>query len=135
MACSIPPMYWSTGIQWRAISLSNGASGVHGSVKRRKYQEESTNVSIVSVSRVAGPPQIGQVVFRKPGWVASGDSPVGQELDVVGCEHRELVLWHRHDAVVDAVDDRDGAAPEPLARHQPVAQAVVDLADPDALLL
>ena len=59
----------------------------------------------MSVSRVAGPPQIGHVV------------------------------WHRHDAVVGAVDHRDGAAPEALARDQPVAQSVVDLADPDPLLL
>ena len=39
-----------------------------GSVKRRKYHDESTKVSMVSVSRVAGPPQIGQVVCRNPGW-------------------------------------------------------------------
>jgi hypothetical protein len=33
---------------------------------------------MVSVSRVAGPPQIGQVVWRKPGFDASGDWPVGR---------------------------------------------------------
>jgi hypothetical protein len=37
--------------------------------------------------------------------------------------------------VVGAVHGRDRAAPEALARHQPVAQAVVDLALADALLL
>ena len=63
----------------------------HGSVNRRKYQDESTKVSMVSVSRMAGPPQIGQVVLRNAGLVASGDCAGGQELDVVGGEHRELV--------------------------------------------
>jgi hypothetical protein len=35
------------------------------------------NVSIVSVSRVAGPPQTGQVVFFQVGCSFSGLSPVG----------------------------------------------------------
>ena len=34
-----------------ADAAENGSSSFHGSVKRRKYQEESTNVSMVSVSR------------------------------------------------------------------------------------
>ena len=74
----MPPMYWSTGMKWRAASGSKGRSVLHGSQKRRKYQEESTNVSIVSVSRRAGPPQMGQVVWRNPSWRASGDWPVGR---------------------------------------------------------
>ena len=36
-----------------------GASAFHGSQKRRKYQDESTNVSIVSVSRTAGTAALG----------------------------------------------------------------------------
>ena len=51
-----------------------------------------------------------------------------QELDVVGRDDRQLVVGHRNGAVVGAVDDRDRAAPEPLPRQQPVAQAEVDLA-------
>ena len=133
MACSMPPMYWSTGIQCRAISGSKGRSAVHGSVKRRKYHDESTKVSMVSVSRVAGPPQIGQVVLQELGVGGQRRLAGGQELDVVGGQHRQLVLGHRHDAVVGAVDDGDGAAPEALARDQPVAQAVVDGARADAL--
>ena len=35
-------------------------------------------VSIVSVSRTAGPPQIGHTVRRNPSWYFSGDSPVGR---------------------------------------------------------
>jgi hypothetical protein len=33
------------------------------------------NVSIVSVSRSAGPPHFGHVVFRNSGTLASGDWP------------------------------------------------------------
>ena len=78
MACSMPPMYWSTGIQWRAMSWSKGTSGLQGSVNRRKYHDESTNVSMVSVSRVAGPPHTGHLVFRNSALVASGERPVGR---------------------------------------------------------
>src|SRR3954447_26419723 len=77
MACSMPPMYWSTGSHLAAAAWSNGASSFHGSVNRKKYQDESTNVSMVSASRTAGPPQIGQVVDWNPSWNFSGDSPVG----------------------------------------------------------
>src|SRR2546423_5512859 len=77
-ARSRPPMYWSTDIQRAATSGSNGWSGDHGSQKRRKYQDESTKVSMVSVSRSAGPPQAGHVVWRNPSWCFRGDSPVGR---------------------------------------------------------
>src|SRR6202007_70730 len=69
---SMPPMYWSTGIQSLATRMSVGADAIHGSVKRAKYQEESTNVSIVSVSRVAGLPHRGQATFFQVGWRSSG---------------------------------------------------------------
>ena len=36
-------------------------------------------MSIVSVSRLAGSPQIGQTVFTNPSWRASGDSPPGRK--------------------------------------------------------
>ena len=41
------------------------------------YQEESTNVSIVSVSRLAAPPQAGQDTFTQSSAAASGDTPLG----------------------------------------------------------
>ena len=40
------------------------------------YQEEQTKVSMVSVSRRAGPPQRGQVVCTNSGSPASGELPV-----------------------------------------------------------
>ena len=59
----------------------------------------------------------------------------GQELDVVGSEDGQLVLGHADDPVDRAEDNGDGASPVPLARHQPVTEAVVDGAEADPLLL
>src|SRR5712671_5710635 len=53
IACSTPPIYWSTGMKRSATARVVGAVSFHGSVKRAKYHDESTKVSIVSVSRVA----------------------------------------------------------------------------------
>ena len=103
-------------------------------MKRRKYHDESTNVSMVSVSRVAGPPQTGQVVLRNSGAGGQRGLAGGEELHIVGGQDRELSVGDRDDAVVGAVDDGDGTAPEPLAGHQPVPEPVVDgaVADPSA---
>jgi hypothetical protein len=49
-----------------------GAVSIHGSVKRSKYQDESTNVSMVSVSRVAAPPHCGHLTCFQVGWRSSG---------------------------------------------------------------
>ena len=68
----MPPMYWSTGSQWSATAGVVGAAAFGGSVKRAKYQDESTNVSIVSVSRRAGLPQCGQATCFQVGWRSSG---------------------------------------------------------------
>ncbi len=76
MACSTPPIYWSTGIHRATASCSKGNVRFFGSVKRRKYQEESTNVSIVSVSRTAGSWQTGQVVLVNASFSRKGDPPV-----------------------------------------------------------
>jgi len=59
-------VYWSTAIQYRARSSTIDFAW-SGQAKRAKYQDESTNVSMVSVSRFAGLPQLGQVVFTKDG--------------------------------------------------------------------
>ena len=42
-----------------------------------KYQEESTKVSIVSVSRRAGPPQVGHSVETQSSAAARGLLPCG----------------------------------------------------------
>src|SRR5271169_1881135 len=99
MACSMPPIYWSTGSHWSTALRSVGAVAIQGSVKRAKYQDESTKGSMVSVSRRAGPPQLGQVLGR-----------------------------HRHHPAGLAMDDRDRTAPIALPRNAPVAQPEIHLA-------
>src|SRR6266550_4171156 len=79
MACSTPPMYWLTGSHRFTASDENGPSSIFGFRNRRKYQEESTNVSMVSVSRRAGPPHEGHVTLTNAGSLASGDSPCGEK--------------------------------------------------------
>src|SRR5690606_31088867 len=67
----MPPMYWSTGSQYLAASRSTGTLA-RGEQNRAKYQELSTNVSIVSVSRLAGLPHDGQSTCFHVGWRSSG---------------------------------------------------------------
>ena len=94
-----------------------------GQVKRRKYQDESTKVSMVSVSRRAGPPQVGQVTFRRTPVRASGESPTCLMLQRRWQNHRKVILRDRHHAAGVAVDDRDRASPVTLAGDAPVAEA------------
>src|ERR1700689_2522711 len=68
----MPPIYWSTGIQRSTTLRLVGAVSIHGSVKRSKYHDESTKVSIVSVSRVAGAPHCGHLTCFQVGWRSSG---------------------------------------------------------------
>ena len=56
------------------------------------------NVSIVSVSRLAGPSQVGQVTFRKSGSRVSGFTPTARVVDRVGQQDRQVLVGHRHDA-------------------------------------
>src|SRR5512135_2617897 len=65
-------MYWSTGSHSSTILRSVGALVIHGSVKRAKYQDESTKVSMVSVSRRAGPVHFGHLTFFQVAWRSSG---------------------------------------------------------------
>ncbi len=76
MVCSIPPLYQSTGIQYSSASLPAIASSFFGSVYLKKYQEEPAHWGMVSVSRFAGPPQCGHVVFTQSVMDASGESPL-----------------------------------------------------------
>src|ERR1035438_7628248 len=76
MACSTPPMYCSIGNQRAIAAVSKGALSQCGDTYRKKYQEESTNVSMVSVSRSAAVPHFGHVTFRNAALLRNGDSPV-----------------------------------------------------------
>src|SRR5450830_109628 len=66
IACVTPPTYWSTGAQALASAGSNATSSRRGDRYRKKYQDESTKVSIVSVSRCAAPPHCGQSIVSIP---------------------------------------------------------------------
>ncbi len=97
-------------------------------MKRAKYQDESTKVSIVSVSRTrrAAAARAGDML---PGRMAVERIARLVEGDVIGQQHRQIRLRHRRPAPqVGAMDDRDRAAPVALARDAPVAQAEIDLA-------
>jgi len=76
IACSTPPIYWSTFIQYFTFSLSNTSFSFLGSQYLRKYHEESRNVSIVSISLFAGAPHTGHTVSTNVLLVAIGDSPL-----------------------------------------------------------
>ena len=96
-------MYWSTGAHVCTASRSKIASFDLGLANLNWYHDESTNVSIVSVSRLAGLPQRGQGAFTNPSCSASGDSPGRSKLGVLGKQHRQLVLGNGHGAAFAAV--------------------------------
>src|SRR3990167_9204984 len=77
MACSTPPMYWSTGNHLLTFSVMKGCLSSFGERYRRKYQLESTNVSMVSISRRAIPEHFGQFVLLNESTSASGLMPCG----------------------------------------------------------
>src|SRR5476649_1878859 len=68
----MPPIYWSTGSHSLTHFRSVGAVAIQGSVKRAKYHDESTKVSMVSVSRRAAPEHCGHLTFFQVGWRSSG---------------------------------------------------------------
>ncbi|SMG63912.1 hypothetical protein BMETH_201_1 [methanotrophic bacterial endosymbiont of Bathymodiolus sp.] len=71
MACSMPPIYWSTGSQYLALASSMESAVLLA--KRAKYQDDSIKVSKVSVSRFASFPHFGQSTCKKAPWVTSGE--------------------------------------------------------------
>src|SRR5690606_14814431 len=77
IACSAPPTYTAAGSQRRAASGSTGPAGYVGEQNRTKYQDESTNVSIVSVSRRAGRWQRGHGTLTQSLAPARGEVPRG----------------------------------------------------------
>ena len=89
MACSIPPMYWSTGIQYFTSSRSNMPRSSLGLQKRSKYQEDSTKVSMVSVSRLAGFPHRGQDGVHELRDLGQGRGPQAGELHILREARRE----------------------------------------------
>ena len=60
-----------------ASSTGNATSVEFGDRKRKKYQDESTKVSMVSVSRLAGIAHLGQATFTQSVAPPSGEVPFG----------------------------------------------------------
>ena len=73
--CSLPPMYMSTGSHLRVRSGSKAASPQPALGYRRKYHAESRKLSLTSVSRRAGCPQLGHGARTKSSQRASGLEP------------------------------------------------------------
>src|SRR3989338_8403654 len=71
-ACSFPPIYKSIGIQYFAFFLSNISSLFLLSQYLKKYHEELTKVSIVSVSLLAFPLHFGHFTFTNSLFVSNG---------------------------------------------------------------
>src|SRR3989338_623260 len=71
-ACSAPPIYLLTGIQYSAFFLLNGSLSFLLSQYLKKYQELSKNVSIVSVSLLAFLLHFGHFASTKDLFVARG---------------------------------------------------------------
>src|SRR3989344_3041421 len=75
VVCSAPPEYLATGIHFFIFARDAKTFLFFGSVYRKKYHDESTNVSMVSVSRSAEPPHFGHFAFIHFSALASGDLP------------------------------------------------------------
>src|SRR2546428_11865396 len=67
----MPPMYWSTGIQYFTRS-STMLFFWSGQAWRMKYQDESTKVSMGAVLRFAPLPHLGHLELTKDGVFARG---------------------------------------------------------------
>src|SRR3989344_5554461 len=75
VVCSAPPEYRSIGIQFAIFLASANFFLFLGSAYRKKYHDESTNVSSVSVSRSAFPLHFGHFTCTHFFAFARGDLP------------------------------------------------------------
>ena len=90
---------------------------------------------MVSVSRRAGPPHVGQTVSHELGNGGQGRLAGAGGLVVlhVGKQDRELRFRDRHFTAFRAMDDGDRRPPVALTGNQPVAKPVVDRRAANAL--
>src|SRR3990167_2241753 len=68
-------MYKGMGNHFLILSFAANSFLFFGSVYLKKYQDESTNVSIVSVSLSAGPLHLGHFTLTHFSALANGDLP------------------------------------------------------------
>ena len=92
-------------------------------------------MSMVSVSRRAGPPHSGQVVFTNSSWKVRGGLAGGPELRILRQQHGQLVLGDGDYAAGVAINHGYRGSPIPLPGYEPVTDTVRDCAATDALLI
>ena len=78
----------------------------------------------MSVSRRAGPPHFGQLRVHEFRHARQRRLPLPCERHILRQPHRQLIVRHRHDAVLLAVNHRNRRAPVALPRNAPVLQPV-----------
>ena len=121
----MPPMYWSIGHQCRHppaerllhVVRVDVAEVVPGRVDERVHGVRLTQRRPAATRTIDGEPLAVGGERRNP------FRPV--VLDV-GQQQRQLVVRHRNEPALTAVDDRDRTAPVPLPRHAPVAESIGD---------
>ncbi len=122
IACSMPPMYWSTGSQCCAACLVHHAgSALRAGVARvipGRFDEGIHGVGfapgLAAALRAGAFVEFRHLRQRRTRAVRH---------HVLRQYHRQLFVRHRHVAASRAMDDGDRAAPVALARDAPVAQA------------
>ena len=129
-ACSMPPVYWSTGSQSRRTAGSNGRlvvvrAQVAELVPRRNPRRCPSCRSRARPARR----RCGQVVnVQDRVQLERAISPVGRKSTSSGSSTGSWSSGTGTSPHSRAVDDRDRRAPVALAADQPVAQAVGDRA-------
>ena len=103
-----------------------GPAAKSGQQYRRKYQEDWTKVSMVSVSRRASSPHCGTGHIHEVFHHGQGVPPLPGKSRILGEDYRQVLFGHRHHAAQIAVDHRDRVAPVALAGDAPVAEAEID---------
>ena len=125
----MPPMYWSTGSQRRTRSGRPSASASCGIEEAQVVPGASRRTCPSCRSRAApGRRTSGSVVVTNASRLRrAGCPPLPGTRRPSGSRTGRSVVRHRHDAAARS-GRRDRRAPVALARDQPVAQAVADLA-------
>ena len=129
----MPPVYWSTGIQWSTSSGSEQVPEVAGGAEPEEVPARvHERVHRVGVARaVAAAAGTRRVDERRD--VGEGRAAAPLKWTSSGAR-RGAVVGHRHLAALRAVHDRDRRAPVALPADPPVAQPVVHLGHAEASL-
>ncbi len=128
MACSTPPMYWSIGNQYAAFALSNGALivvrigvaiEIPGRIDERVHRVRLAprRTAAFRASRVHEFRHARQRRLPLPG-----------QRHILRQAHRQLIIRHRNNSILLAINHRNRRAPISLARNAPIFQPVCGFA-------